>query len=382
MEIKCPHCGANYEVTEDELGTTADCMECGRTFVVGQENAQSNAPKRIRIKSSAAKYQPVTTIEPQPPQAVQQQGLRRYFTSKGRASRKEFWISLFLPIPFTGLLGSIRRLHDLNKCEWWLLAPIACIIAAKVSEMEMVVKCAAVMGYVWLIILGTLNGTLGDNDYGPDPKGRIGSGRKTPAAAIAIPILTVLTIVGVLIATLVNSLKGQEKIPVSSTDTETQDSHDTSDMVTIDGVMIRRLPDTEFTKVTDENGNEMFSAVLPEKDGFTPGVHIWAEKIDFDSMPITARQMKSFTHQDIREFMDGYIPNLVKELEGKGLEVTIGQRSGNAVSIIVRKDFVGYQKNILDTLNGRLVYVCGVWNSDQDKEKIKVCVDSARLAAQ
>ncbi len=57
MEIKCPHCGANYEVTEEELGTTADCMECGRTFVVGQNNAK----KQIRIKSSASKYQPLAT---------------------------------------------------------------------------------------------------------------------------------------------------------------------------------------------------------------------------------------------------------------------------------------------------------------------------------
>ena len=45
MNAKCPHCGANYEVTESELGTQADCIECGRTFVVGDD--ASHLPSSI-----------------------------------------------------------------------------------------------------------------------------------------------------------------------------------------------------------------------------------------------------------------------------------------------------------------------------------------------
>lgn len=37
MHIKCPHCGAEYEVDKDECGQEADCLECGRMFVVGSD---------------------------------------------------------------------------------------------------------------------------------------------------------------------------------------------------------------------------------------------------------------------------------------------------------------------------------------------------------
>lgn len=58
MNAKCPHCGANYEVTESELGTKADCIECGRAFVVGQENVQGDTKKRLRINTFGSKYHP------------------------------------------------------------------------------------------------------------------------------------------------------------------------------------------------------------------------------------------------------------------------------------------------------------------------------------
>ena len=35
MTIKCPHCGTEYEVDNDKCGQEADCLECGRMFVVG-----------------------------------------------------------------------------------------------------------------------------------------------------------------------------------------------------------------------------------------------------------------------------------------------------------------------------------------------------------
>ena len=160
-------------------------------------------------------------------------------------------------------------------------------------------------------------------------------------------------------------------------------------MVTIDGVMIRRLPDTEFTKITDENGNEVFRAALPEKDGFAPFVLISSEDINFDSIPITARQMRNFTRQDIREFMDGWIPNVVKQiqdgLKAHSLEgdVKVDRRVGNAVTVLVEfENGYGYQKNILDIRNGRFVYVAGFWKSIDDKKTIKACVDSVRLATE
>lgn len=48
MLIKCPHCGTEYEVDKDACGQKADCLECGRKFVVGSDvdvsYLPSNAP--------------------------------------------------------------------------------------------------------------------------------------------------------------------------------------------------------------------------------------------------------------------------------------------------------------------------------------------------
>lgn len=34
MKISCPHCGQHYDVEEPDLGREADCMNCGRRFVL------------------------------------------------------------------------------------------------------------------------------------------------------------------------------------------------------------------------------------------------------------------------------------------------------------------------------------------------------------
>ena len=401
FEFKCPQCGQTVEADDSMRGQVAPCPYCEKNIVVPKDNPSESAltatvvPKaktapRQRFKTHVTSK--VTYLANDPMSNNPPQGIKKYFTSKGRAGRMEFWICTFLPIPFTGLLGWVRRLHDLNKCEWWLLAPIACFVAARMSEIELVRNFAETISVVWLIILGSLDGTSGDNDYGPDPKGRVGVGRKTPAAAIVIPILVAITVVGTLLAPFVSSLlrtngsKGRETMSESSDDRE---ARDTDDMVTVDGVKIRRLPDAEFKKITDEDGNEIFRAVLPERDGFTPGVLIISKNINFASMPFTAQQMRNMTHQDIREFMDGLIPDAVKQiqenLEAKGLEckVKVEGRVGNTVILLIESENgCEYHKYILDTRNGRFVDVIGAWKSFNEKYTIKACVDSARLAAQ
>lgn len=64
---------------------------------------------------------------------------KRYVKFKGRSSRTEYWsfaiisllfglstgIGIFIIfLPFIGV--SIRRMHDINKCGWWSICPIAC----------------------------------------------------------------------------------------------------------------------------------------------------------------------------------------------------------------------------------------------------------------
>ena len=118
--------------------------------------------------------------------------LKRYVLFSGRASRAEFWISslvLFILLFATGVidvtgitfdsndyLGSFvaqvkstfsnfgmiitipvlsvtcRRLHDTNRSGWFLLLYFIPLI-----------------GLIWLLVLCGLEGTEGENRYGPDP---------------------------------------------------------------------------------------------------------------------------------------------------------------------------------------------------------------------
>ena len=96
-----------------------------------------------------------------------------------------------------------------------------------------------------------------------------------------------------------------------------------------------KLPGTDFEKVEDKDGDVIYTAKLPEKDGFVSFVGIESQRFDFSSAPITLQQMKNFTSRDIKEFMDGYIPNIVetikKELKEQGLDadITIIEKFGN-----------------------------------------------------
>lgn len=102
--------------------------------------------------------------------------LKQYADFEGRARRSEYWFfflfnfiasflvgiiagainvpalsalySLGVLIP--GLAVAIRRMHDVDKSGWYILIPI------------------------YNLILACTEGTKGDNQYGPDPKGQNG----------------------------------------------------------------------------------------------------------------------------------------------------------------------------------------------------------------
>ena len=114
--------------------------------------------------------------------------LKKYAVFRGRARRKEYWLFLLLyTLLFfattvvdgatdtysegagMGLLGfiltlaflvpsvavGVRRLHDIDKCGWWLL-----------------ILLVPVLGFLVLHVFFCFNGTVGDNRFGEDPKGR------------------------------------------------------------------------------------------------------------------------------------------------------------------------------------------------------------------
>ncbi len=106
--------------------------------------------------------------------------LRQYADFNGRARRTEFWMFVLFNIIFSiianildymfgtvyvfsgiyglamiipGLAVSVRRLHDINKSGWMIL-----------------VVLIPVIGAIWLLVLYVMEGTPGENQYGPNPK--------------------------------------------------------------------------------------------------------------------------------------------------------------------------------------------------------------------
>lgn len=113
--------------------------------------------------------------------------LRKYAVFSGRARRKEYWffvlfnllivagltlVDMFVgtydPIREVGLLSGLygigvilpsvavgaRRLHDSGRTAWWLL-----------------IGLVPVIGAIVLLIFFVLDSQMGDNEYGPNPKG-------------------------------------------------------------------------------------------------------------------------------------------------------------------------------------------------------------------
>ena len=60
-----------------------------------------------------------------------------------------FFIGVFIP----SLSVRVRRLHDINKSGWWVL-----------------ISLVPYLGSIILLIFMLIEGTTGDNKYGPDPK--------------------------------------------------------------------------------------------------------------------------------------------------------------------------------------------------------------------
>ncbi len=92
-----------------------------------------------------------------------------------------FVVSVGLIIPTIAV--SVRRLHDINRTGWWLLAPFACGFLALISalftgfaddpgaslSLTAILGIVSVITYFAVLIFMVLPGTKGDNRYGVDP---------------------------------------------------------------------------------------------------------------------------------------------------------------------------------------------------------------------
>ncbi len=140
--------------------------------------------------------------------------LKKYAVFKGRARRKEYWMFVLFNFIFSivasildGILGTgkgltmssggggngiisslyslalilpsiavgVRRLHDTDRSGWWILLPVAsfplfllCFYNLLVGLIVAFVGMLA--GTIAVLVFYCLEGTPGENKYGPNPK--------------------------------------------------------------------------------------------------------------------------------------------------------------------------------------------------------------------
>ncbi|MEZ5956651.1 MAG: DUF805 domain-containing protein [Hyphomonadaceae bacterium] len=143
------------------------------------------------------------TIAASSPIEYIQKCFRLYIDGKGRARRAEYWwwalLSVVLSIvagvvdlssgvnPYTGMANSqiasivvglgllaptvsvmSRRLHDSGKNGWIAAAPI--VLSMVGGALGALGGLVSLVALVAMIVIGVLPGTVGPNQYGPDPK--------------------------------------------------------------------------------------------------------------------------------------------------------------------------------------------------------------------
>lgn len=127
------------------------------------------------------------------------------FSYQGRINRAKYWLAVlcyfiatlvamavafFIPIIglilavviyiamlVSGIFVGIKRLHDRDKSGWWLLlfyvVPGVLSGAGQASGSQSIAMVAGLISLaitIWMIVeLGCLRGTVGGNQYGPDP---------------------------------------------------------------------------------------------------------------------------------------------------------------------------------------------------------------------
>jgi uncharacterized membrane protein YhaH (DUF805 family) len=82
---------------------------------------------------------------------------------------------LYLPFLWVGVALGIKRLHDRNKSGWWLLLfwvlpGILQGVGEQIGTAGVVLSLVGLGISIWgLVEMGFLRGTVGPNQYGPDP---------------------------------------------------------------------------------------------------------------------------------------------------------------------------------------------------------------------
>ena len=74
---------------------------------------------------------------------------------------------MILPVAVSSAVISIKRLHDLNRSGWWYFIALAAFLGASFGDAFVYVGFG--LSLVALVGFGFIRGTVGPNQYGPDP---------------------------------------------------------------------------------------------------------------------------------------------------------------------------------------------------------------------
>ena len=80
-----------------------------------------------------------------------------------------FLLAILIP----ALAVGVRRLHDIDRTGWWIVAPTALSVLSVIlggTGLALILSLLSVVASITLLVFACLEGTRGPNRFGPDPK--------------------------------------------------------------------------------------------------------------------------------------------------------------------------------------------------------------------
>ena len=92
------------------------------------------------------------------------------------------YLAFYVAVAISGIMVGVKRLHDRNKSGWWMLffygvpflAGMMQAVVGQDSALGLLLGVVSLVIAVWMFIeLGCLRGSIGPNEYGPDPLAQV-----------------------------------------------------------------------------------------------------------------------------------------------------------------------------------------------------------------
>ena len=170
MEAKCPQCGSEYDIEQDEVGRMARCEICGNRFMIEASRFRRTITSLFSFSGRIWRREYLKALGIfAVPVAVMVVALIIVGVVVNPADGMSYvvWVWFLATAMFCILAApvSIRRLHDINISGIWYLIIVGLVFIP-------------FLGIIMFLILSCIRGTSGNNDY--DNILRISSPRTSP----------------------------------------------------------------------------------------------------------------------------------------------------------------------------------------------------------